>query len=321
MITSENYTTWLKTMLAFHHYSLNNTILIALQAPEASRVASYETWKKLKRQVRKGEKGIKILVPAPVKVKKEVERRDPVTSLPILDADGNPVKDIEEYSLQHFKIGHVFAYEQTDGEPLPSLGVDELTGTAAGYERMKQAITDISPVPIRFDEVKGGAKGYYSPLNKEIVINTGMSELQTIKTIVHELAHSMCHDRDTMMAKGIKKDRQTKEVEAESVAYTVCQYFGLDTSDYSFAYVTGWSSSKEMKELRSSMEFIRETSAIVIDRIHERMEDLECSPAHSSVISELSRCKELAAYPSGKPNNHAAISSAKHSRHSEEILS
>ena len=271
MISSENYAVWLKAMMAFHHYSFNNSILIAMQAPEATRVASYDTWKKLRRQVRKGAKGIKILVPAPVKVKKEIERLDPSTANPVLDQNGDPVKDIEEHLIQHFKIGHVFSYEQTDGEPLPSLGPDELAGSADNYENLKEAITDISPVPIRYEIIQGGAKGYYSPFDKEIVINTGMSELQTIKTMIHETAHAMCHDLDIMKAEDRQKDRQTKEVEAESVAYTVCQYFGLDTADYSFAYITAWSSSKELPELRASMDFIRETALLISNKLWERL--------------------------------------------------
>ena len=320
MFPSEKYAKWLKTMLTFHQYSFNNSILIAVQAPEATRVASYDTWKKLKRQVRKGEKGIKILVPAPVKVKKEIEQLDPLTAKPLLDQNGVPVKGIEEHLIQHFKIGHVFSYEQTDGEPLPSLGPDELTGSADNYENLKEAITDISPTPIRYELIQGGAKGYYSPLDKEIVINIGMSELQTIKTMIHETAHALCHDLDIMKAEGIQKDRQTKEVEAESVAYTVCQFFGLDTSDYSFAYVTGWSSSREIKELRESMEFIRKTSGDIIDQLQEKLVEKDLPEERSSILEDLRSLKEKSALVEADRSSASSNSLRNQPMHSGEVL-
>ena len=291
MFTSEQYAKWLKTMRTFHHYSFNNTLLIALQAPEATHVASYETWKKLNRQVRKGEKGIRILVPAPVKIRTEKERIDPATAAPVLDADGNPVKDIEEHLLQRFKIGHVFSYEQTDGEPLPQLGVDELTGTAENYSVIKRSIEEISPVPIRFEDIEGGAKGYYSDARKVIAIQNGMSEVQTIKTMVHELAHAVCHNKEALAESAIPKDRQTKEVESESIAYTICQYLGLDTSDYSFSYITGWSIGKELKVLRDSMDFIRDTSDHLLDRLAQQMEK-HMPEKERSVLKEISGYKE-----------------------------
>lgn len=291
MFTSEQYAKWLKTMRTFHNYSFNNTLLIALQAPHASQVASYDTWKKLNRQVRKGEKGIKILVPAPVKIQTEKERLDPVTAKPILDGDGNPVKDVEEHILQHFKIGHVFAYEQTDGEPLPELGVDELTGNADNFSVIRQSIEDISPVRIRFEDIEGGAKGYYNDSLKLIAVQNGMSELQTIKTMIHELAHAVCHNKEALAAAGIRKDRQTKEVESESIAYTVCQFLGLDTSDYSFSYITGWSTGKELKVLRESMDFIRETSDSLLDQLSHQMEK-NMPEKERSILSELNSMKE-----------------------------
>ena len=170
IFTSENYTNWLRSMSRFHHYSIGNTILIALQAPYASQVASYSTWKKLHRHVRKGEKGIKILVPAPVKVKEEKQKFDPDTAQPLFDTNGNPLTETEEHLIQHYKIGHVFAYEQTEGEPLPQLGPDELTGDAKNFDVMKQAVISIAPVTVRFDDIDGGAKGYFSSIDKEIVV-------------------------------------------------------------------------------------------------------------------------------------------------------
>ena len=295
IFTSENYTNWLRTMSRFHHYSIGNTILIALQAPYASQVASYSTWKKLHRHVRKGEKGIKILVPAPVKVKEEKQKFDPDTAQPLFDTNGNPLTETEEHLIQHYKIGHVFAYEQTEGEPLPQLGPDELTGDAKNFDVMKQAVISIAPVPVRFDEIDGGAKGYFSSTDKEIVVKKGMSEIQTLKTLFHELAHSLCHDQDTMHAQGIVKDRQTKEVEAESCAWICLNFFKIDTSDYSFPYISGWSSGRDMKELRSSMEFIRETSGMIIDSVTEKMQELGMDVQPFSVLEALEKNRELAA--------------------------
>ena len=296
MFTSEQYAKWLKTMRTFHNYSFNNTLLIALQAPNATQVASYETWKKLNRQVRKGEKGIKILVPTPVKIQTEKERIDSVTSKPVLDADGNPVKDIEERYLQRFKIGHVFAYEQTDGEPLPELGVNELTGTVNNYSALREAITMVSPVPIRFDAIEDGAKGYLNASTKEIVIKKDMSELQTIKTMLHELAHAICHSRIMQIVANPPKDRQTMEVEAESIAYTVCQYFGLDTSDYSFSYVTGWSTGRDLKTLQESMDFIRGVSDDLINDLSAEMEK-RLPKKERSVLYQLEALKEKSGQP------------------------
>ena len=312
IFTSENYTNWLRSMSRFHHYSIGNTILIALQAPYASQVASYSTWKKLHRHVRKGEKGIKILVPAPVKVKEEKQKFDPDTAQPLFDTNGNPLTETEEHLIQHYKIGHVFAYEQTEGEPLPQLGPDELTGDAKNFDVMKQAVISIAPVTVRFDDIDGGAKGYFSSTDKEIVVKKGMSEIQTLKTLFHELAqgmseiqtlktlfhelaHSLCHDLDTMHAQGVVKDRQTKEVEAESCAWICLNFFKIDTSDYSFPYISGWSSGRDMKELRSSMEFIRETSGMIIDSVTEKMQELGMDVQPFSVLEALEKNRELAA--------------------------
>ena len=273
LFTSDRYAVWLKTMSTFHHYSFNNTLLIALQAPPGTKyVASYQTWKKLHRHVRRGEKGIKILVPAPVKVKQETQKTDPLTAQPLFDRDGKPLTETEEQIIQHYKIGHVFAYEQTDGEPLPELGPDELTGEVVEYEAMKEALISISPVPVRFDGIKGGAKGYFSYTDQEIVIRSGMSDLQTVKTLIHELVHSEQHDRERGGEEGFRKDRMTKEVESEGVSFSVCSFFNLDVSDYSFPYITGWSSSKDLEELRASMDFIRETSGGIIERLEEKLQ-------------------------------------------------
>lgn len=275
LFTSEMYTEYLKTMSQFHNYSFNNTMLIAMQKPDATLVAGYQAWqKKFKRQVKRGEKGIQIIAPAPIREKEEVEKFDPVTNEPILRPDGKPETEEIEHIIPRFRLTTVFDISQTYGEPLPELETPELMGSVENFEIFMQAIREVSPVPIRFDEIDSGAKGYYSNVNKEIVIQQGMSESQTMKTGVHETTHAKLHDRDIMEELGEKKNQMTREVEAESVAYTVCQYFGLDTSDYSFPYIAGWSSSMDMKELRSSMDTIRKTAGEMIDGMTEVMQRL-----------------------------------------------
>lgn len=275
LFTSEMYTEYLKTMSQFHNYSFNNTMLIAMQKPEATLVAGYQAWqKKFKRQVKRGEKGIQIIAPAPIREKEEVEKFYPVTNEPILRPDGKPETEEIEHIIPRFRLTTVFDISQTYGEPLPELETPELMGSVENFEIFMQAIREVSPVPIRFDETLSGVKGYYSNVNKEIVIQQGMSESQTMKTGVHETTHAKLHDRDIMEELGEKKNQMTREVEAESVAYTVCQYFGLDTSDYSFPYIAGWSSSMDMKELRSSMDTIRKTAGEMIDGMTEVMQRL-----------------------------------------------
>lgn len=275
IFTSEMYMEYLKTMSQFHSYSFNNTLLIHLQKPDATLVAGYQAWqKKFHRQVRRGEKGIQIIAPAPIREKEEVEKIDPATLEPVLKLDGTPEMEEVEYTIPRFRITTVFDVSQTDGEPLPELATPELMGSVENYEIFMQAIRDISPVPIRFDEIESGAKGFYSSIDKEIVIQNGMSESQTMKTGIHEVTHAKLHDRDVMEEMGEKKDKLTREVEAESVAYTVCQYFGLDTSEYSFPYIAGWSSDRDMKELRSSMDTIRRVSGEFIDQMIERMQEI-----------------------------------------------
>lgn len=275
LFTSEMYTEYLKTMSQFHNYSFNNTLLIAMQKPDATLVAGYQAWqKKFRRQVKKGEKGIQIIAPAPIREKEEVEKFDPVTNEPILRPDGQPETEEVVHTIPRFRVATVFDVSQTYGEPLPELETPELMGSVENFEIFMQAIREVSPVPIRFDEIESGAKGYYSNANKETVIQDGMSESQTMKTAVHETTHAKLHDRDIMEELGEKKNQMAREVEAESVAYTVCQYFGLDTSDYSFPYIAGWSSSVDMKELRASMDTIRKTAGEFIDSMTEVMQRL-----------------------------------------------
>ena len=276
IFTSEMYKEYLKTMSQFHDYSLNNTLLIYMQKPDASLVAGYQAWqKKFKRQVKRGEKGIQIIAPAPIREKEEVEKLDPETQEPILKPDGTPEMEEVVYTIPRFRIATVFDVSQTEGEPLPGLEVPELTGNVKNYETFLQALKEVSPVPIRFDEIESGAKGYYSNTKKEIVIQKGMSESQTMKTGIHETAHAKLHDRDFMEETGEKKDQMTREVEAESVAYTVCQYFGLDTSEYSFPYIAGWSSDKDLKELRASMDTIRKTAGEFINQMTEKIQEIQ----------------------------------------------
>lgn len=275
IFTSEMYMEYLKTMSQFRSYSFNNTLLIHLQKPDATLVAGYQAWqKKFHRQVRRGEKGIQIIAPAPIREKEEVEKIDPATLEPVLKPDGTPEMEEVEYTIPRFRITTVFDVSQTDGEPLPELATPELMGSVENYEIFMQAIRDISPAPIRFDEIESGAKGFYNSIDKEIVIQNGMSERQTMKTGIHEVTHAKLHDRDIMEELDEKKDQLTREVEAESVAYTVCQYFGLDTSEYSFPYIAGWSSDRNMKELRASMDTIRRVSGEFIDQMVDRMQEI-----------------------------------------------
>lgn len=231
MLTSENYTEYLKVMSQFHDYSFNNTMLIAMQKPEATLVAGYQAWqKKFERHVKKGEKGIQIIAPAPIREKEEVEKIDPFTNEPALKENGQPETEIITHVIPRFRVTTVFDVSQTDGKPLPEFGIEDLTASVENYEAFMQAITSVSPVPIRYDEIEGESHGYYHLVDKEIVIQSGMSESQTMKTAIHEVSHAKFHDREIMEELGIQKDKLTREVEAESIAYCVCQYFGLDTS-------------------------------------------------------------------------------------------
>ena len=333
LFESERFKEYLRTMSKFYHYSFSNTLLIAMQKPEATYVAGYTSWQRnFDRQVMKGEKGIKILAPAPYKAKEEREKIDPSTQKPVLDADGKPITETVEVMRPAFKVVSVFDISQTDGKELPDIIVDELTGSVENYAAFFEALKQESPVPISFEDIPGGAKGYFSPVEDRIAIQEGMSEIQTIKTAIHEIAHAKLHsidkpepeptwkivmisdggtkrdflsgfaseaeanaaaehegwrfvdenrfewrlavEEDTSAAQDMRKDRHTKEVEAESVAYTVCQRYGIETSDYSFGYIAGWSSDKETKELKGSLETIRKTAAEMIDSIDAKLKVL-----------------------------------------------
>ena len=277
LFESEKYKSYLSTMSKFHNYSFNNTLLIAMQKPEATLVAGYQAWQKnFERHVNKGEKAIRILAPAPYKIKEERDKLDPVTGEMMFDENGMPQKEETEVTIPAFRAVSVFDVSQTDGKPIPELEVNELLSTVEGYEDFVQALMNISPVPIAFEDIPGDSKGYFSTAEKRIAVQENMSESQTLKTMVHEVAHSMLHDKEVNQSMDIPvKDRNTKEVEAESVAFTVCQHFGIDTSDYSFGYIAGWSSGRNMKELKSSLDTIRKTASELITGIEGAMQELQ----------------------------------------------
>ncbi len=276
LFESEKYKSYLSTMSKFHNYSVNNTLLIALQRPDASLVAGYQAWQKnFNRHVNKGEKGIRILAPAPYKIKEERDKLDPVTGEIMLDQDGMPQTEEVEIKIPAFRAVSVFDVKQTSGEPIPELEAKELLSTVEGYEDFVKAVTYVAPVPISFEDIPGDSKGFFSPTEKRIAVQEGMSESQTLKTMVHETAHSMLHDKEVnkdILAPA--KDRNTKEVEAESIAYTVCQHFGIDTAEYSFGYIAGWSSGRDMKELKSSLDTIRRTASELITGIEGQLQEL-----------------------------------------------
>ena len=276
LFESEKYKTYLNTMSKFHNYSFNNTMLIAMQKPDATLVAGFKAWQKnFDRHVKKGEKGIRILAPAPYKIKEERDKIDPVTQELLLDKNGNPQKEEVEITIPAFRAVSVFDLSQTDGKPIPELTAKELLSDVEGYQDMIRAVEAISPVPIELEEIAGDSKGYYDREAKRIAVQENMSESQTLKTMIHEVAHSKLHSKEVEQDEQMRKDRNTKEVEAESVAYTVCQHFGVDTSDYSFGYIAGWSSGRDTKELRSSMDTIRRTASELITGIEEQLQELQ----------------------------------------------
>ena len=275
---SERYQDYLKAMSKFHDYSLNNTLLIVMQKPDASLVAGFNKWRdEFERHVKRGEKGIKILAPAPYKIKKELEKLDP-DGKPIIGEDGKPVTEQKEITIPAFKVVSVFDVSQTDGKEIPDIAVDSLTGSVEQYEDFFKALEQTSPVPVGFERIESGAHGYYHNAEKRIALNEGESELQTVKTLIHEIAHAKLHDIDLNAPPEQQQERpsrRTREVEAESIAYTVCQHFGLDTSDYSFGYVAGWSSDKDIKELKASLETIRATASELITEIDGHFRELQ----------------------------------------------
>ena len=275
LFNSDSYKSYLSTMSKFHNYSFNNTLLIAMQKPEASLVAGYNAWQKnFGRHVNKGEKAIRILAPVPYKIKEERDKIDPVTQEIMLDRDGNPQKEEVEITIPAFRAVSVFDVSQTDGKPIPELEAKELLSDVEGYQDMIHAVEAVSPVPIEMEEIAGESKGYFDREARRIAVQENMSESQTLKTMIHEVAHSMLHNKEVEQDEQTRKDRNTKEVEAESIAYTVCQHFGVDTSEYSFGYIAGWSSGRDTKELKSSMDTIRRAASELITGIEEQLEEI-----------------------------------------------
>ena len=268
---SDRYAEFLSKMSQLHHYSFGNTMLILSQKPDTEMVAGVTTWNKaFGRYVKKGEKGIVILAPAEF-TKTVTEKLTNPDGTPKIGNDNKQLEETREVTVQYFKPAYVFDVSQTAGKPVPKLGVDELTGKVGNYPEVFDAVCAASPVDITFEDIKSGAKGYYSSDEKRIVINHGMSDLQTLKTAIHETAHAILHDRDYLKATGEKKDASTREVEAESIAYSVCTYFGLPTEDYSFGYVAGWAGSRKTEAVRESMETIQHCSSDIIGKMEHSL--------------------------------------------------
>nr|WP_303041434.1 YodL domain-containing protein [Enterocloster clostridioformis] len=277
LFDSERYKEYLQVMSKFHNYSFNNTLLIAMQKPDASLIAGFNAWKNnFGRNVMRGEKGIRILAPSPYKIRQEVEKKDPQTGKTVIGRDGKPVTETKEIQIPAYKVVAVFDVSQTEGRELPTIGANELTGDVEQYEDFYTALEKTSPVPMGFEKIEGIAHGYYHLEEKRIAIDEGISQLQNLKTAIHEIAHAKLHDIDlNAPEQPDRPDRRTREVQAESIAYTVCQHYGLDTSDYSFGYVAGWSSGRELAELKTSLETIRATAAEIINSIDGHFAELQ----------------------------------------------
>ena len=271
IFTTDSYKDYLNFCAKLPRYSVNNQILIMMQKPEATMCQSFSGWKEMNRHVLKGEKGIRILAPAPYKMEREQDKLDG-SGKPILDKDGEPVKEKVEVTINAFKPVSTFDVSQTDGDPIPTIGVAELTGTVDGYKTLLDALKDVIPVPITFENIESGAKGYFHVEDNRIAVQEGMSEAQTVKTILHEAAHQALHSKEAQDVSSEQKSKNQKETEAESVAYIVCQHYGIDTSDYSFGYVASWSEGKEVPELKASLDTIRKTASDLIVKIDEKVQ-------------------------------------------------
>ena len=279
IFNSDKYAEYLSCMSKFHNYSFRNTLLILMQKSDATMVAGYNAWQNNhKRTVKRGERGIKIIAPSSYKTKKQVEKINPATNEPFIGWDGKPLTEEREITIPTFRVATVFDVSQTEGEPLPSLGVDELTGNVADFKMFYAALEKISPMPIGYEDIDTGAKGYCNYEEQRIVIKSGMSEVQQLKTLIHEIAHAKLHNIILDEIKDLppeeRKSKPEKEVEAESVAYTVCQRYGIDTSDYSFGYVAGWSKDKELPELNASLDTIQKTANEIISGIDDYYKEL-----------------------------------------------
>lgn len=273
LYSSEKYKEYLSVMSKFYNYSINNTILIAMQKPDATLVAGYSAWaNKFERFVRKGERGIKIIAPCPRTIQKEVPKIDPKTQAAMRDKNGNVIMKQIEVTIPAYKVVTVFDVSQTDGKELPSIAVDSLNGKVEQYDDFFKALSETADVPVSFEKLHPELHGYFSSTDKAIVLAEGMSELQTLKTFIHEIAHSILHGKE---GEEHNIDRSTKEVQAESIAYTVCQHYGLDTSDYSFGYVAGWSQTKGLDELKSSLSVIHKTAQTIIESVDKKVMEMQ----------------------------------------------
>ena len=281
IFTSEKYQEYISAMSKFPRYSINNCILIASQLPEASLVCGFRKWQtEFNRTVNKGEHGIMIL--APIKGKTEVvEEVFDENNKAVVDENGNQKTEKVTREYQTFRPVYVFDVSQTSGDPLPTLA-SELNETVDSFDEMKSVLISISPVPVSFETINGGANGYYSPTAGKIVIDERLPQLQMLKTMVHEIAHATLGHG----SKEDKWDRQTKEVQAESVAYWVTQMIGLDTSDYSFGYISGWSKDKEVSELKESLDVIKQTADKLSSSIEEKVRELKKERESFPMVSE-----------------------------------
>ena len=267
LYASDSYAQYISAMAKFHNYSFSNALLILFQRPDASFVAGYNTWKQLGRQVKRGEQGIMILAPCGFSAVLEYEKIDPKTGQTVIGPDGQPETVKKPVAPNRFKIAHVFDMSQTEGKELPQIGVSELTGEVDDYSGIYDRLTALSPLPVQQKDFPGDAKGYTSFAENCVVVRSGMSQVQTIKTLVHEIAHAKLHKPADILDTAEPKLRRQKEVEAESIAYVVCQYYGIDTTDYSLGYVAGWSKGTELSELKASLETIHRTAGEIIDAI------------------------------------------------------
>ena len=310
MMNSDSFKNYLKVMARFHNYSLNNTILIALQDPKATLIAGYTAWQKnFGRQVMKGEKAIRILAPTPYKKKMEVAVIDPSTGQARMNPDGTKQTELKEVMVPAFKVVNVFDVRSTEGKPLPSIGVNELTGDVQQYEMFFEALKRSCPVPIAFEQIDSGAKGYYHTVDHRIALQEGMSQVQTIKTLIHEMTHQKLHSMDPkeMPPEEPRLTRNAKEVEAESVAYTVAQHFGIETSDYSFAYIAGWSAGKETPELKASLDRIRKAADEMITTIDGHFAELQKEHAWEHLTADDVKnvvCTDSKYYPVSRLAEH-----------------
>jgi antirestriction protein ArdC len=316
---SERYKEMLICMAKFHSYSANNIILIASQRPNATLVCGYKGWQqKFNRTVKKGEKGIQILGFAPKTITVEQEKKDEL-GFTVYDADGKPEMEEVKTKLPAYKPMYVFDIDQTEGEPLPTIYNGALQGSVRNYEAFQEALAELSPVPIHFEAFAGEAMGYYDRVDKSITVKEGLSELQTMKTLVHEIAHAQMHALAPDKPDYVPLDQATKELEAESVAFICCAFFDLDTSDYSFPYLAGWANDKELKALHSSLERIRSQAVENITFLENKLEQTLNTelPENTFTIYQVKSSKRMLRFANMKellmnhqtinPNNYELI--------------